>query len=92
MANFEADYASSGSAPAIRVHFLARLGRSGDRHIVASFDADVTRKASENRLSAIVDAYQRATDAALADVVANTLRMLAQNNASPVASDSLYRQ
>jgi ABC-type uncharacterized transport system auxiliary subunit len=88
VADFEADYTSDGSAPSIRVHLLARLGRSGDRRVVAAFDADVTRKASANRLSSIVDAYQSAAGAALADVVANTVRTVAQNNSSPVASDS----
>jgi len=86
--NFEADYSSGGSAPVVRVHLRARLGRSGDRHVVGSFDADITRKASANRLSAIVDAYQGAAGAALADVVTHTLRTVAQNNESPVTSES----
>jgi ABC-type uncharacterized transport system auxiliary subunit len=88
VANFEAEYTTSGAAPAIRVHLLARLGRAGDWHIAASFDADVRRVASDNRVTAIVDAFQRAADAALADVVAKTMRAAFQNSASPVASDS----
>ncbi len=92
VANFEANYTSGAAAPSIRVHLLARLGRAADPQLVASFAADVTRKAAGNRLSAIVDAYQDAADAALADIVANTLRRVAQNSESPVASDSRYRQ
>ena len=86
--NFEAEYSSGGAAPTIRVHLAARLGRSGDRRIVASFDADVRRAASDDRLTAIVEAFQGAVDAALAEVVAQTMRSAAQNSASPVASDS----
>jgi ABC-type uncharacterized transport system auxiliary subunit len=88
VANFEAEYATGGAAPAVRVHLLARLGRAGDRHVAATFDADVSRSASDNRLTAIVDAFQRAADAALADIVAKTLRTAVQNSASPVASES----
>jgi cholesterol transport system auxiliary component len=78
VADFQAEYASSGAAPTIHVHFLARLGGAGDRRILATFDAGARETATDNRLTAIVDAYERAADAALADIVAHTVRTLSE--------------
>jgi cholesterol transport system auxiliary component len=68
--DFQAEYAPGAAAPTVRVHFLARLGNSGDRRILAQFDASAQQPAADNRLTAIVDAYARAADAALTDIVA----------------------
>jgi cholesterol transport system auxiliary component len=76
VADFQAEYLSAGSAPTIRVHLLARVGGVGDRHILGSLDASARATASDDRLTAIVDAYERAADAALAEIVANTSRTL----------------
>jgi cholesterol transport system auxiliary component len=72
VADFQAEYASTSSAPTVRVRLLARLGGAGDRHILASFDASAQQPATDNRLSAIVDAYEQAANAALAEIVAST--------------------
>jgi ABC-type uncharacterized transport system auxiliary subunit len=71
VADFQAEYASAASAPTVHVRLVARVGRAGDRHILGGFDARVLQLATDNRLSAIVDAYERAVDTALAQVVAN---------------------
>jgi cholesterol transport system auxiliary component len=68
--DFQAEYAPGAAAPTVRVHFLARLGNSGDRRIRGQFDASAQQPAADNRLTAIVDAYARAADAALTDIVA----------------------
>jgi len=68
--DFEANYARADTAPVVRVHLLARLGLTGDRRLLTAFESDVTRPASENRLTAIVDAYQQAVTAALGEIVA----------------------
>jgi cholesterol transport system auxiliary component len=68
--DFQAEYAPGAAAPTVRVHFLARLGNSGDRQILGQFDASAQQPAADNRLTAIVDAYARAADAALTDIVA----------------------
>jgi ABC-type uncharacterized transport system auxiliary subunit len=60
------------------VHFLARLGGSGDRRILGEFVANVQRPAAENRLTAIVDAYEHAADAALAQIAALADQTLAK--------------
>jgi ABC-type uncharacterized transport system auxiliary subunit len=78
--DFQAEYTSMTGAPTVRVRFLARLGRSGDRSIVGRFTASAQQPAAENRLSAIVDAYARAADAALAEIVAQTADTLAKGS------------
>jgi ABC-type uncharacterized transport system auxiliary subunit len=75
--DFQAEYASAASAPTIHVGLLARVGRAGDRQVLASFEASSRQPAVGNRLTAIVDAYERAVDGALAEIVANTTHTLA---------------
>jgi ABC-type uncharacterized transport system auxiliary subunit len=58
------------------VHFTARLGTAGDRRILGSFQATAEQAAADNRLTAIVDAFERACDAALEQLVADTTRTL----------------
>ena len=63
--DFQAEYAASGGAPTVRVRFTARLGTAGDRKLIGSFDAAADQAAADNRLTAIVDAFERACNAAL---------------------------
>jgi cholesterol transport system auxiliary component len=65
---FQAEYSAAGGPPTVHVHFQARLGNSGDRHVLARFEPDVREAAADNRMSAIVDAYNRAADQALAEI------------------------
>jgi cholesterol transport system auxiliary component len=65
---FQAEYSAAGGPPTVHVHFQARLGNSGDRHVLARFEPDVREPAADNRMSAIVDAYNRAADQALSDM------------------------
>jgi cholesterol transport system auxiliary component len=81
--DFQAEYTPAAAAPAVRVHLRARLGRSGDRHILGQFEADAFKPAAENRLSAIVDAYAQAADAALAQIVAGAAAVIAKNSEAP---------
>jgi ABC-type uncharacterized transport system auxiliary subunit len=78
--DFQAEYASAASAPTVHVQFLARLGSSGDRHILAHFAASARQPAAENRLSSIVDAFAHAADASLAEIVAHVEEMLAKTS------------
>jgi cholesterol transport system auxiliary component len=66
--DFQAEYSAAGGPPTVHVHFQARLGNSGDRHVLARFESDVREAAADNRMSAIVDAYNRAADQALSDI------------------------
>jgi ABC-type uncharacterized transport system auxiliary subunit len=79
--DFQAEYAGQGSAggsapPTIHVQLVARLGASGDRRILGQFEADVREAATDDRLTAIVDAYNRGANAALGKIVAETAETL----------------
>jgi ABC-type uncharacterized transport system auxiliary subunit len=78
VADFQAEYASAAAAPTVHVHFLARLGGSGDRRILGEFEANARQPAAENRLTAIVDAYAHAADAAWGEIVAHADETLAK--------------
>jgi ABC-type uncharacterized transport system auxiliary subunit len=80
VADFQAQYASAAAAPTVHVHFLVRLGSSGNRRILGQFEADVLQPAAENRLSAIVEAYAHATDAAWGEIIAHADDMLAKTS------------
>jgi cholesterol transport system auxiliary component len=77
--DFQAEY-TSAAAPTVHVHFRARLGGSGDRRILAQFEASARQPAAENRLTAIVDAFAHAADAALAEIVAQADAALAKTS------------
>jgi ABC-type uncharacterized transport system auxiliary subunit len=81
VADFQAEYGASGSVadsapPTIHVRLAARLGASGDRHVLGQYEAEVRESATDNRLTAIVDAYDRAASAALGKIVTATAQML----------------
>jgi ABC-type uncharacterized transport system auxiliary subunit len=86
VADFQAEYpapvatgaaASAAAAPTVRVHFLARLGSSAERHVIARFEAEAREPAASNRMSAIVEAYNRAADQALMQIAASCVTALA---------------
>jgi len=76
VADFQAEYASTGVPPTINVRLLARVASAGDRNILGSFTAVARQTAADNRLTAIVDAYERAVNSALAEIVGDTSRAL----------------
>lgn len=58
---FEATYAAPGAVPDANIVVLLRLMQPGDRSIVAEDRISVSDSAGENRQSAIVAAFDRAT-------------------------------
>ena len=66
---FEADYAAPGAVPNANIVVLLRLIRSGDRSIVVEDRITVSENAGENRQSAIVAAFDRATAEASRQIV-----------------------
>jgi ABC-type uncharacterized transport system auxiliary subunit len=74
--DFQAEYTAAGTAPQAHVHLIARIGNASDRRILGRFEADGRQAAAENRLTAIVDAYARAADAALEQVAADAAATL----------------
>jgi ABC-type uncharacterized transport system auxiliary subunit len=88
VADFQAEYAGAASAagaapPTIHVRLEARLGASGDRHVLGQFEAEVRESAADNRLNAIVDAYDRAASAALGKIVEQTAQALGGRQHAP---------
>jgi ABC-type uncharacterized transport system auxiliary subunit len=78
VADFQAEYSSAGTPPTINVRLLARVARAGDRNVLASFTAAARQTAADNRLTAIVEAYERAVNSALADIAEGTARTLTE--------------
>jgi ABC-type uncharacterized transport system auxiliary subunit len=74
--DFQAEYRDTGSPPTVHVHLQARIGNSGDRHVLARYEPDVREAAADNRMSAIVDAYNRAADNALSEIAEGVARTL----------------
>jgi ABC-type uncharacterized transport system auxiliary subunit len=65
---FEADYTAGGDAPAAQVVLDCTLGRHRDRALLASFTAQGSAPAAEDRLNAVVAAFESATGAAVAEL------------------------
>ncbi|HEV7432427.1 MAG TPA: ABC-type transport auxiliary lipoprotein family protein [Steroidobacteraceae bacterium] len=67
---FQAEYPGDG-APVVHVQLLATLGHRNDRSVVTSVSAESSVPAAENRMQAVVAAFQSAAAAALADLTAH---------------------
>jgi cholesterol transport system auxiliary component len=70
---FEADYTGGGSAPEVHVMLDCVVGRREGREVVASFTAQGAATAAADRMSAVVAAFEQATDQAL-DALAQQAR------------------
>ncbi len=62
---FEADYTSGNGPPTIHVTLDATLGRHRDRELIASFAVQQSVRADEDRMGAVVAAFEEATSAAV---------------------------
>jgi ABC-type uncharacterized transport system auxiliary subunit len=60
----------AAAPPTVHVHFLARIGSSGDGTIIARCEGQAREPASSNRMSAIVAAYNGAANQALQQIAA----------------------
>jgi cholesterol transport system auxiliary component len=79
---FEADYTDGDVAPKVYVAFDCTLARRIGRELVTTFAAEASAEASENRLSAVVSAFEKAANAALA-VMAERSVAAAKATAAP---------
>lgn len=75
--DFEAEYAAPSAAPVVHVRLQARLGSAADRRVISRFESDVHQPADENRLRAVVQAYNQAVNGALSELAARTAEALA---------------
>ena len=76
VADFQAEYSVAGAAPTVHVRFMARLGKSAERRVLGRFEPNVHEAAADKRMSAIVDAYNRAVTKALAEIAVGTAQTL----------------
>jgi cholesterol transport system auxiliary component len=65
---FAAEYTAAG-APTVHVVLDCTLGRRSDRGILATFTAEASVPAGDNRLGAVIEAFDRATGMALQQIV-----------------------
>jgi cholesterol transport system auxiliary component len=74
---FEADYTGGNSAPSIEVVLDCTLGRYRERTLLANFTARGSAVASENRVGAVIVAFETATAKAVAELERNVTDALA---------------
>jgi cholesterol transport system auxiliary component len=76
---FEADYTGGGVAPEVHVVLDCIVGKREGREVIASFLAEASVKASENRMSAVVPAFESATNAALDSLATRTAQAVRES-------------
>jgi len=74
---FEADYTGGGHAPTIEVVLDCTFGRYRDRTLLANFTAHGSAAASDDRIGAVVAAFESATGKALGELERNVAEALA---------------
>lgn len=74
---FEADYTAGGRAPTVHVALDCTLGRHRDRVLLASFTAQGSSVAAEDRLNEVVAAFEAATTIAMKELGSATSDALA---------------
>ena len=82
LSRFEADYTAGGRAPTVRVALDCTFGRHRDRALLANFSAQGSTAASDDRLGAVVAAFESASAAAIAELEQHTAEALAAEQAS----------
>jgi cholesterol transport system auxiliary component len=86
---FEADYTAQSGAPIVHVSLDCAVVQRTDRELVTSFTAESSASATENRLGAVVDAFERAANEALATAAERSAAAVRTSKVrSPPAGDS----
>jgi cholesterol transport system auxiliary component len=90
---FEADYSGDAAAPVVHVVFDCIVGRREGRDAIATFVASGEASAAANRVSAVVGAFEQATEAALGSLAQQAAQAAraqqpraSQNGENPVPS------
>jgi cholesterol transport system auxiliary component len=90
---FEADYTAGGPAPTVYVVLDCIIGRREGRDVVAPFTVSGSAPAAENRMAAVVAAFEQASGSALSALAEQAAQLAradsernAQNGAKPEAS------
>jgi len=75
--DFQAEYASEGAAPTVRVTLVATLVRLKDRKLLSSFSTTATVRAQENRLNVVVAAFESASQQVIKELSEKSVATLA---------------
>lgn len=73
---FDAEYRREGVAPLVRIIIDGSVVRRRDRHVLGNFVAEATVPAGANRMSAIVEAFERAAGEALTVTAERTKQVI----------------
>jgi ABC-type uncharacterized transport system auxiliary subunit len=76
---FVARYASGSDAPVIVIAIAARLGRNGRALAGGDISTRIERPAASNRLGAVIEAYEQASQEAMTEIIVSTRRILAES-------------
>jgi cholesterol transport system auxiliary component len=80
---FDADYAAgTGAAPAATVVLDCTVGTRAERKLLGTFVAQATVRAADNRMGAVVAAFEQATQDALGKLTEQTLAVMSAEAAS----------
>jgi cholesterol transport system auxiliary component len=80
---FEADYTSGASNPTVQVAFDCTVVRRAGRDYIANFVVQGSAQADENRMAAVVGAFEQATNQALAEMAGKAAEIV---NSAKVSS------
>jgi ABC-type uncharacterized transport system auxiliary subunit len=80
---FEADYTAGGAAPMVHVALDCTVGRYRDRELLASFTAQGSTAAAEDRLNAVVAAFSAATGIAVTELERAASEAIRRDAAAP---------
>jgi ABC-type uncharacterized transport system auxiliary subunit len=77
--DFQAEYtgAASDAGPTAHVRLRARVGNGSDRRVLGEFEADARQPAAQNRLAAVVAAYEAAAQRALGEIAEKSSQRIA---------------
>ena len=67
--DFQAEYRTAGAPPVIKVRIMARLGNAADHVGLGRYEVQTERAASADRMTAIVEAFEAATNEVLGKIV-----------------------
>lgn len=85
---FEADYSGGAGPPVVHVVLDCTLGRrAGEEELVASFVSERAETAARNRLGAVVAAFERAADGALAEAAERAQAEVGSSAEAPAPRD-----
>ena len=71
--SFDADYSNGATTPEVHVVLDCLVGKREDREVIGSFLAAGSAKASTNKMSAVVPAFETAANAAIDSMATQTL-------------------